>query len=259
MRPIESLQKALDASFEEALLLWKALPDYVKGEESTICVADGSGSMLSPVGRSSVTCLDVANALAIYFAERCKGEFQNRYITFSQRPQMVDLSGDASLREKLLTALEHDECANTNIERVFDLILETAVKNKMRQGEIPDNVLILSDMEFDSCTYDVSYRNKRRGVSKTLFEEISEKYRARGYRPPRLIFWNICSRTGIVPIRENEMGVALISGFSPAILNMVLTSSLDMDYRTPSPQELLEAHLNSERYTPVERALEYAG
>lgn len=247
----ESIKK-YDASLE---FLWKALPDYVQGEESTICVADGSGSMMSSVGKTGVTCLDVANALAIYFAERCRGEFQNRYITFSQRPQMVDLSGAASLREKLEIALEHDECENTNIEKVFDLILETAVKNEMKQEEMPGNILILSDMEFDYAACNMDRWTKQKRVSRTLFEEISERYRARGYKLPRLIFWNICSRTGIVPIRENELGVALISGFTPAILKMVLTSSLDMDYRLPSPEEFLMAHLNSERYAPVEKAL----
>ena len=39
-RPIPADVVALEA-------MWKALPDYVKGEGSTICVRDGSGSMMS--------------------------------------------------------------------------------------------------------------------------------------------------------------------------------------------------------------------
>ena len=76
--------KPLDDTLEE---LWRALPDYVQGAGNTLCIADGSGSMWSKVGSSNVSCLDVANALAIYFAERCTGQFRDTYITFSQTPQ----------------------------------------------------------------------------------------------------------------------------------------------------------------------------
>ena len=66
--------KPRDTALEE---MWKALPDYVKESGNTICVADGSGSMTSTVGGTGVTCLDVAIALAIYFAERSSGQFKS--------------------------------------------------------------------------------------------------------------------------------------------------------------------------------------
>lgn len=132
-----------DATIEA---LWKALPDTVSGCGNTIVVADGSGSMTTQVDRSSsVTALEVANALAIYFAEHSSGQFKDKYITFSERPQIVDFSNATSLHDKLQIALAHDECANTNIERVFDLILDTAIKNRMKQEDIPQNILIVSD------------------------------------------------------------------------------------------------------------------
>ncbi|MCD8090039.1 MAG: DUF2828 family protein, partial [Clostridiales bacterium] len=105
-----------DPALEE---LWKALPDYVKGDKNTICVADGSGSMFTHIGKTSVTALAVANSLAIYFAERSGGVFKNKYITFSENPQLGDFSKCRSLREKIEVALAHNECSNTNIEKVF--------------------------------------------------------------------------------------------------------------------------------------------
>ena len=239
--------KAKDVALEE---LWKALPDYVKGHGNTICVADGSGSMTSRVGNTGVTALDVANALAIYFAERSSGQFKDNYITFSANPKLVDFSKAKTLKEKIEIALKHDEIANTNIEAVFDLILKTAIKNNMTQEELPQNILILSDMEFDSC----ATTNRSNGYwgrcrpDQTLFDTFAQKYAEHGYKLPRLVFWNICSRTGTIPVKQNDLGVALVSGFSPAIVKMVLSNSID-------PYECLLEQLNTERYQQVEDAV----
>lgn len=238
--------------------LWKALPDTVKGCGNTIVVADGSGSMTCNVGgNTSVTALDVANALAIYFAERSSGEFKDKYITFSERPQLVDLSKGKTLRDKIQIALNHDEVANTNIEAVFDLILATAIKNHMTQDEIPANILIVSDMEFDSCatsgesparsSWGWGYSTYNRPTT-TLFNTIAKKYEAHGYKLPRLVFWNVNSRTGTIPVKENDLGVALVSGFSVNIVNMVMSNKLD-------PYECLLDVLNTERYQPIEDAI----
>ena len=233
--------KSIDSTLEG---LWKALPDTVKGAENTIVVADGSGSMTCNVGNNtSVTALDVANALAIYFAERSSGEFKDKYITFSHRPQLVDFSKAKSLRDKLQIALRHNEVADTNIEATFDLILRTAINNNMSQEDMPKNILIISDMEFNSATGYGRYANE------TLFTTIEKKYAAYGYKLPRLVFWNVNSRTGTIPVKENELGVALVSGFSVNIVNMVMSNKLD-------PYECLLDVLNTERYQPIEDAVE---
>jgi len=233
-----------DAALEE---LWKALPDYVQGAGNTLCVADGSGSMLSSVGNTKVTCLDVANALAIYFSEHCTGQFKDSYITFSQTPQFVDLSKGKTLHDKLEIAMHYNECANTNIEAVFQLILDTAVKNHMPQEELPANLLILSDMEFDNATARYVNGCMAKPDAK-LFDMIAGKYAAHGYRMPRLVFWNICSRTNTIPVRENALGVALVSGFSPTIAKMVLSNEID-------PYKVLLEQLSTPRYDAVEEAV----
>ena len=230
--------------------MWKSLPDTVKGNESTIVVADGSGSMMATVGGSGVTALEVANALAIYFAERCSGTFKDRYITFSEHPKFVELDDAKSLWDKLIIARRHNEVANTNIKAVFELILKTAVRNGMKQEEIPANILIISDMEFDSCAV-TSERNMylaSNRPSATLFQTIANEYLAAGYKMPRLVFWNVNSRTGTIPVRENDLGVALVSGFSPNICKMVMSGKTD-------PYECLLETLHSERYEPVRKAI----
>ena len=239
--------KPKDATLES---LWKALPDNVNGCGNTIVVADGSGSMGVSVGNTNVTALSVANALAIYFAERSSGEFKDKYITFSERPQLVDFSECSSLHQKIQTAAAHSEVANTNIEAVFDLILRTAINNNMSQEEIPQNILIVSDMEFDSCATCGESRGwyTYNRPDQRLFAVIAKKYEEAGYKLPRLIFWNVNSRTGTIPVKENDLGVALVSGFSTNICKMVMSGKTD-------PYECLLETLNSERYAPIEEAL----
>ena len=234
--------KNKDIALEE---MWKALPDIVQANGNTIVVADGSGSMQSGVGGTNVTALSVANALAIYFAERSVGQFKDMYITFSESPKLVDFSKCSTLREKIEVALRHSEVANTNIEAVFELILKTAVNKRMAQSELPQNILIISDMEFDACAttnsgrgYSISQPNAR------LFNTIAAKYALHGYNLPRLVFWNVNSRTGTIPVIENDLGVALVSGFSVNIVKMVLSGKLDA-------YECLLEQLMSERYAKI--------
>lgn len=226
-----------DASLEE---MWKALPDMVKGNDNTMVVADGSGSMTVHISNNT-QALDVANALAIYFAEHASGVFKDKYITFSENPQFVDFSKATTLRDKINIANSHCEVANTNIEAVFNLILNTAVKNNLKQEEIPKNILIISDMEFDTATYGYNANEK-------LFTTISKRYKECGYKLPRLVFWNVNSRTNTIPVRENENGVALVSGFSTNICQMVMSNETD-------PFKCLLNTLNSKRYDAVEEAL----
>lgn len=227
-----------DESLEQ---LWLNLPNMLKDkDERVIVVADGSGSMTSFIGNSNTSALEVANALAIYFAEKLKGEFKNKYITFSENPAIVDLSNCVNLREKLEKALHYNEIASTNIEKVFGLILKTAMTNKMSQDDLPTSVLIISDMEFNSAV--TSNTNKK------LFDLITRRFNNRGYKVPKIIFWNINSRTNTIPLTQNDLGVVLVSGFSVMIMDMIMSCKLD-------PYEVLVDKLNSDRYNLIEEAL----
>lgn len=224
--------------------LWHALPDYVNGDSSTICVTDGSASMTCTLARTNVCALEIAMSLAIYFSERAKGPFKDKFITFSDNPQLVDLSGADSLFEKIRVASGYSEVSSTNIEAVFDLILAAAAASGSAD-DVPDNVLILSDMEFNDCVCDNAHDDVR--DDSPLFDVIAARYAAAGVKMPRLIFWNICSRSIGVPLRVNEKGLAFVSGFSPSVCELVLSSEFD-------PFKCLTRVLNGKRYLPVERA-----
>ena len=231
-------------SYDESLeQLWKNLPNYMPDGASAIVVSDSSGSMLTKVGNTNLTAYQVSEALAIYMSERLTGEFKDSFITFSSRPKLLNMSNFKSLREKLKYYDSEALCANTNIKAVFNLILRVAVKNKYSQEDLPQNIIICSDMEFDMAQGYSWGRDTR--YSKADFEVIKDKYAQHGYKMPSLTFWNICGRTNTVPLQENELGVHLLS---QAIVDMAFSTKLD-------PYECLIERLNSERYDMVEEAL----
>lgn len=241
---------AVDTTLEE---MWKALPD-MGGLENVMVVSDGSGSMTLN-HNNGARPLDVAHALSIYCSEHCKGEFNDKYITFSACPQLVDLSKCNTLLDKLNVAKKHDDCTNTNIEAVFDIILDTAIQSKATQEDIPQTVLIISDMEFDNCVgsysgdshTDIWGYYRRDGYMKAdsaLFNVIKKRFEKAGYKMPRIVFWNVASRTGTIPMKENELGVTLVSGYSVSIFKMVANGETD-------PYMNLVKTITSERYQPI--------
>jgi hypothetical protein len=127
---------------------------------------------------------------------------------------------------------------NTNIQAVFDLILDTGIENKVKKDDMPKTIYIISDMEFDEATID---------NEKTNFEIIKQKYEEAKYDIPILVFWNVDSKQNNVPVTGTEKGVILVSGASPSIFKMVMKKT--------TPQDFMLTTLNSERYKIIEDAL----
>lgn len=209
---------------------WNAQEDFTNGENALV-VIDGSGSMYwdtDPIPAS------VALSLGIYFAERNTGAFANHFITFSSNPRLVEIKG-RDLFEKVQYCARFNEVANTNIQKVFALILSTAMKHKVPQEEMPSTLYIISDMEFDVCA---------EGVSVTNFEHLKKMYALYGYSLPKVVFWNVANRNRQQPVTMNEQGVALVSGCSPRIFSMVAEGKL-------SPYDYMMEILGSERYNKI--------
>lgn len=217
------------------ITLVQELPDDLG---RTLCVVDSSGSMYKSIPNSKGMVIDVSHALGLICAEKLKGTFHNKYITFGGRPKLIDFSNCHTLKEKIVKASDEDDCSNTNIERTFKLILDTAVNNKMSQEEMPDNVLIISDMNFDEGTDG--------NPTKSLFSNIQKKFEDAGYKMPKLIFWNVNVGLGkgIIPCVQNELGVTLMSGFSQNLFSMICNNQTD-------PWNALKEILDNERYAPI--------
>lgn len=208
---------------------WNAQEDFTNGENA-IVVADGSGSMYSgdPIPAA------VAQSLAIYYAERNRGAFHNHFITFSENPKLVEIKGK-TIAEKVRYCAQYNEIANTNLQRVFELILNAAVKNNVPVDEMPSRLYIISDMEFDHCVADGDLTN---------FEYAKALFELNGYELPEVVFWNVQSRNCQQPVTKNEQGVALISGCTPMIFSLLQRDLLD-------PYAVMMDILSSERYRNI--------
>lgn len=221
-----------DVALEE---MWKALPDISVAD--SLVVRDGSGSMTSPAGDGKTTCLDVATALAIYCAEHNSPKWKDQFITFSSRPSFVSLEHCKTLRDKLVRCYKENDCSNTDIAKTMELILQTAINNKCTQDEMPKNIIIISDMQFDSGSRYYGFN-----WNKTLFEQIADRYARHGYKLPKIIFWNVCARSfNTIPMQKNELGLVLCSGFSTNNMKMFMTGEID-------PYKILLEQINNKRY-----------
>ena len=220
------IYNSVNGNYSETLeALWNQLPDYTQGKNALV-VADVSGSMCGDP-------MSVSVSLALYFAERNKGQFKDYFITFSGNPTLQKVVGK-NLRDKMRSLERAEWEMNTNIQKVFELILNTGLQNSVPQEEMPETIYIISDMEFDSAT---------RYEKKTNYDAIREKYLASGYKLPNIVFWNVDARGGNLPVQQNENGVAMVSGFSPVIFKMAVENK--------TPEQVMLDTINSERYNKI--------
>jgi len=221
--PIEEL--ALQA-------LWQNLPDYMEGKSfNGLVVADTSGSMF---GRP----MAVSVSLAMYIAERNQGVWKDKFITFSESPEIQTIVGD-SLFRRIHNLSKSDWGYNTDLIAVFGTILKAAKADKIEPKDMPEKIFIVSDMQFDEAC---------KSNNRTNFEQIKKMYAKSGYAMPELIFWNVNGNSN-VPISVHDTGTALVSGCSPSVLKAVLSGN------QITPIDLMKTAVYTERYDPVGEAI----
>ena len=221
---------------------WDNLADYFKGQPfNGMAIVDTSGSMYG-------TPIEVAISLGLYCAEKAHGPFANHFITFSSNPTFVETDG-VDFCDKVRRMGAADWGGSTNVEAAFDLMLKVALQNQCKQSDIPENLIIISDMEFNACVTSGPVSTDRwygygTRVSDpdTLFESMAKKWKTYGYEMPHLIFWNVNARQNNIPMMDNGR-VSYVSGFSPSIFETILSGKTGYD--------LMMEKLNTERYACI--------
>ena len=222
---------------------WDNLKDYYGGrEEPGIAVVDVSGSMWGQP-------LEAAVSMGAYIAERGKGPFKDHFITFSSNPELIEFVG-SDIYHKFIAARGADWGGSTNIEAVFDMLLNTALQHHTPVEDMPKTLYIFSDMEFNGCitagprSYDrwpYSSRTLNQGQIDTVIEAQARKWQSYGYKIPRVIFWNLDARHNNIPAIGE--GFSYVSGFSMNMVECILSGKDGV--------ALMLEKLNSKRYEPI--------
>jgi hypothetical protein len=211
---------------------WDYLPNYVNNG-NVLPIVDVSGSMTCPAGRgTTLTCLEVAVSLGLYLADKNTGKFADTFMTFSSRPELLHLKGN--INQKIDQMVRSNWTMSTDLHAAFNKILKTAIDGNVPQDEMPKMVLILSDMQFNSCVQ----------FDDSAIEMIKRKYDSVGYTIPQVVFWNI-NASNNVPVKFNEKGVALVSGFSPAIVEPLVSG----DFESFTPEAIMLKTVMVDRYS----------
>ena len=197
---------------------WEALPNYL-GDANILPLVDVSGSMTCSAGKNAkLSCLEVAVSLGLYLADKNKGKFKDTFLTFSGKPELLHLKGN--INQKIDQMVKSTWAMDTNLVAAFKKILDVATEGNVPQEEMPAMLLILSDMQFNQCVE----------FDDTALQAIERNYQTAGYEMPKVVFWNL-NASGNAPVKFDESGTALVSGFSPAIVKPLLSG--DMDSFTP--------------------------
>ena len=191
---------------------WLNLPNYMTTPMNILPIIDVSGSMTCSVPGTTVSALDVSIGLGLYFSEHNHGEYKDVWLNFSERPSVQKLSG-STLHERISKMDTRDWSMSTNIQAVFDLIIKTSAATPQN---CPKILLIISDMEFNSC-----------GSRSTNYELAKSKFAAAGMEVPLIIFWRVNVLSANQPVTMHDTNTMLINGFSPAIMKLVCEMNIE--------------------------------
>lgn len=253
------MSKRYNLMLKDRILLdamWQALPNYCEGHEETgICVVDTSGSM-------SGLPMEVAISLGMYCADKCHGPFKGHFITFSAAPELQSISG-GDIVDKVHNLENADWGTNTDLEEVFDLILETGLRHKVADEDMPKKLYIISDMQFDQARGASGWNSWN---ACPFMEKMKKKYARAGYTMPIIVYWNVRqSDCGMFQETFEGEQCCMVSGYSPSLFKSIIDGTTYEEVavddgnggvvktlkETVDPMTVMLTTLNSERYSLI--------
>lgn len=224
----------------------KMLKD-IKIDAKLLPVIDTSGSMLDLTGLKSggneVTCLDVSIGLGTFIAKANKGEFKDLVLTFSSDPAFVDISKEETPISAFKLVKGINWGMSTNIDSTIDLILSHAIENEISPTDMPEYLVILSDMQFNE-NLDTTINQ---GYTKSFYNRYKEKFQSGGYTIPKVVFWNLnMNSKSAVPVSKFDTNVSLVSGYDTNMMKSLFNGELN-------PLTTMLNELNVERYNILNR------
>lgn len=202
-------------------------------DASILPIIDTSGSMSGARAAGKLTCMDVAVSLGVFIAMRNKGAFNNMFINFSEMPTVQKIDPNKPLRDTFNQVKFTDWGGSTNFTAAYELILNHAIHSKATKDQMPKFILVLSDMQFNHAV---------RGG--TAFEQMRDKFNKAGYDLPTIVFWNLNAAYGNYPSSSVMKDVAMVSGFSPAILKTIVSGNVPIITPKSIMEETIKPYLD---------------
>lgn len=241
--------------------MWKSLPNYFEGlEETGICCVDTSGSMFG-------TPVEVALSLGLYCADKCKGPFKDHFFTFDEKPNFQHIVGDTIIDK--VASIRSINASNTDFEACLKMILNIAVRNNLKQSDLPTKLYVISDMQFDEARggYIDSWSGPRHIKTKPFMQKMKEMYEQAGYSLPAIVYWNVrASKCGMFHQTFEGIDCCMVSGYSPSLFKSVIDGTKWEEesvvdkvtgekkkvlVQKLDPIEVMKTTLNNERYDRV--------
>lgn len=216
---------------------WDGLKNFIE-DSKVLPMVDTSSSMNQyACGDTKLSPKFMAVSLGLYIADKQKGAFKDMFLNFSTKPQVFQIKGN-NIAEKAYDLGNNYNGrefwdGSTNLVGAFDEVLRIAVQNNLPVEDMPDSMIVFSDMEFN---------NNNSAWGTTPFKTVKTKFEQAGYNLPKVIFWNLDGRPSNNPVSSTDTGVVMVSGFSTNVLKTVL------GVQTASPEQAMMETIDVERY-----------
>lgn len=217
---------------------WENLgEEFQKLNMNALCVVDTSGSMW---GTEASAPINIAISLGMIAADKARGPFHGQYISFSSRPQLIKVEG-VDFVDKVRRIYETNLCDNTNLEATFDMLLNVAIRNHVKQRDLPKSIIVISDMQIDS-QYGWGHHNDAKARTRTMMENMRLKWKRAGYDLPKMVYWCVDSRRDT--FLDDGPDVTYVSGSSAVLFEQIA--------KGVTAQDLMFEKLDSKRYSVIE-------
>jgi hypothetical protein len=83
-----------------------------------------------------------------------------------------------------------------------------------------------------------------------MYAEVGNRLHGTPFKPPHILFWNLRSTSGF-PSLSSQKNVSMMSGFSPALLNLFCENGIKA-FKNCTPWSVLMESMNKPRYQCLE-------
>lgn len=221
---------------------WKAIREKAAaggGLGRCVAMCDFSGSM-------DGVPKEVSFALGILVSELASPAFRDHILTFDTTPKWHSFTGKTTLTEKIRSVGSLGQGLSTNFQAACNLILQKMVEHNVPADEAPTDLIVFTDMGFDEAAYGYTHQAKTNGWQ-THFQMIQDNFKKHGYIPPRIVCWNLRAEYKDFQAKAHEVGVVQLSGWSPALFNVLQEKGVDVQ----TPYQAMRIVLDNSRYSKI--------